>query len=219
MTQAHTEQGGMQRIVLSRNELTVECFFSDRGKLERKIEHLAGKPTEYLYRFDNRGRLLKVFRDEALVEEYRYNRAGQRIEQRREDLVFLRHPGSAGENPEAPAKRRLFWNKRVFLRQGHAVGRGFPAFRRAYPLRILQKTPDCPFKAFPERPADNGIYMAQRFAAIRPDQQRDQKARDTPPPCSINGCPPPAAKTSQNLAACASPPGLDVVCPTSWRIY
>ena len=69
-------------LTLTRNGLTVACDFGKDGRLERKIERLDGKRTEFSYTFDGKGHLLDVRRDNSLVEVYRYNAQGQRTTQR-----------------------------------------------------------------------------------------------------------------------------------------
>ncbi|MCL1939889.1 MAG: RHS repeat-associated core domain-containing protein [Desulfovibrionaceae bacterium] len=64
---------------LTRNGLTIECFYNQNGKLHKKIEHYGNSSTEFTYEFDTRGHLLKAFRNKKLVEEYAYNELGQRI--------------------------------------------------------------------------------------------------------------------------------------------
>jgi YD repeat-containing protein len=85
MTQIDMEtakQAG-ERITIQRNGLTMECFFTGKGKLQRKIEYWDGKCTESTYQFDNKGHLLNLSQDGIFAEGYKYNQAGQRIEQRR----------------------------------------------------------------------------------------------------------------------------------------
>jgi RHS repeat-associated protein len=49
------------------------------GRIIRKTEVVAGISATYDYEYDAMGRLRKVFKDGALVEEYRYNANGTRI--------------------------------------------------------------------------------------------------------------------------------------------
>jgi RHS repeat-associated protein len=71
-------------VTLKRNGLTIECFYSENGRLHKKIEHFGDTSTEFIYHFDTKGHLLKVFRNKKLVEEYTYNQIGQRILTKRE---------------------------------------------------------------------------------------------------------------------------------------
>jgi RHS repeat-associated protein len=75
----------MEKITLKRNGLTMECFFTEQGKLQKKIEYWDGKSTEFAYQFDDKGHLLTVRQDGEVVEKYKYNQAGQRVEQQRKD--------------------------------------------------------------------------------------------------------------------------------------
>lgn len=75
---------GSRKAPFKHNGLSVECIFSETGKLRKKRERQCGKTTEFTYQFDRKGHLLTVSRDGRLEEEYCYNQAGQRIEQRRE---------------------------------------------------------------------------------------------------------------------------------------
>ncbi len=61
------------------NGLAVDCFLNSNGKLCRKIEHVDGVASEFVYGFDARGHLLSVLRNGRLEEQYRYNQAGQRV--------------------------------------------------------------------------------------------------------------------------------------------
>jgi len=70
--------------ILTRNALTIECFYNRDGRLHKKIEHYGNTSTEFVYQFDAGGHLLKVFRDQKLVEEYTYNEIGQRVHTKRE---------------------------------------------------------------------------------------------------------------------------------------
>ncbi|MCL1939952.1 MAG: RHS repeat-associated core domain-containing protein [Desulfovibrionaceae bacterium] len=69
---------------LTRNGLTIECFYNQDGKLHKKREHYGNDSTEFIYHFDPKGHLLKAFRNNKLVEEYAYNELGQRVRAQRE---------------------------------------------------------------------------------------------------------------------------------------
>ena len=76
-------------VFIKRNGLTVECYVTKAtGKLERKIETHGRRMTDYAYRYDDEGRLIKVIRDDFATEEYQYNQDGQRIDQHREYRGF-----------------------------------------------------------------------------------------------------------------------------------
>ena len=89
MTQSRQATAREQKpVILERNGLTVECFFSESGKLERKIERCGRQSMEYACQYDAQGRLTEVRRNGVLAESYQYNQSGQRVEQRRECQGF-----------------------------------------------------------------------------------------------------------------------------------
>ena len=92
MTHAQQKDGILPES-LSHSGLGVDCFFSAEGRLERKIERRNGESKEFRYAFDRKGHLTKVLGNGQIEEEYRYNQAGQRIWQRRQDQGFC---GGAG---------------------------------------------------------------------------------------------------------------------------
>ena len=81
-------QQGKSAVTLKRNDLIVECFFNENGKLSRKVERYDRQSTQYAYQYDAKGHLTKVQRDGTATESYQYNQSGQRVEQTREYRGF-----------------------------------------------------------------------------------------------------------------------------------
>lgn len=59
----------------------VRCEFNPQGRLSQKIEESAHFRDLYEYAHDFKGHLVRVIRNDELVEEYDYNDKGQRIKQ------------------------------------------------------------------------------------------------------------------------------------------
>jgi RHS repeat-associated protein len=75
---------GQQRLatrtvkVNAQQKYRVELTRNVRGQIERKLETVGATATEYLYGYDDDGRLLTVKRDGTVVEEYSYDDNGNR---------------------------------------------------------------------------------------------------------------------------------------------
>ena len=110
----HITTTGPETITLNNNGLAVTCLFTENGQLRKKIEQWDGKFAVFDYAFDDKGHLLRVVRDGALLEEYTYNQAGQRIEQRRGGREF--GDATAG---------RLFYDAKGRLERAGGVGFGY----------------------------------------------------------------------------------------------
>ncbi len=76
---------GQRAVTLRRSGLTMQCFFSEHGRLRRKIERRNGATDDFVYQFDEKEHLLTVLRNGCLEERYQYNEAGQRIQQWRRE--------------------------------------------------------------------------------------------------------------------------------------
>lgn len=83
----HEGTAMIPKTILRHNGLTLECFFAGNGKLQGKIEHAGGRSTGFAYQFDEAGHLASATRNGLLLEAYRYNADGQRIQTYRAGFI------------------------------------------------------------------------------------------------------------------------------------
>ena len=92
MYQIGVENSSKDRgMVLKSKAMEVQCFTGGNGRIQRKIETLGRQKSDFHYEYDASGHLTKVVQDGRIIEQYAYNKQGQRIEQRR------MHGGAVGQ--------------------------------------------------------------------------------------------------------------------------